>query len=118
MHEDIDETTPLTGQGAKRVCSREHRKKLRERISAEQQRDAWGEEGHRRESTPVDEVKAPNVFERTKEEIDALVQMIDQKKDAKQEVRLRSQQPSPMGTILHQERKKGIRFYQESKGRH
>lgn len=38
------------------------------------------------ENTPVDEVKAPNFFERAKEEIDAVVQAIHPKKELSNDV--------------------------------
>lgn len=46
-------------------------------------KETHGRSGGIDENTSVDEVKAPNVFERAKEEIEALIDTIHPKKDSK-----------------------------------
>lgn len=46
-------------------------------------KETHGRSGGINESTSVNEVKAPNVFERAKEEFEALIETIHPKKDSK-----------------------------------
>ncbi|XP_057467256.1 uncharacterized protein LOC130756705 [Actinidia eriantha] len=97
IRDDIDENTPISYVKAPNVFERVHEEiealvhpkkeakshDVHTKKSQHHHKESHGIRDNIDENTPISDVKAPNVFERVHEEIEALVQTIHPKKEAK-----------------------------------